>query len=186
MLNNYQVNVGGNTSHTSINAVSGTLVKNHPYSFFERFHLTSDYAKDVLSKKPHFEEKAGWQEYKDVPIVVLQIMVVGDMEVVAEIVRKSDYDVPYEQLQAEANSMQEAINRLEDEVINLESYNEELIRDNNVMANELYSEDEDKVTNIQLVQNLQYILDKLEEADEYNNLNNAIDEVKRNIGLLGG
>lgn len=98
MFNNYAVNVGGSshTSNTSINAVSGTVVKNHPYSFFKRFHLNSEYAKKILGPTPMYTV-----EYSDIKAVVLQVMVVGDMEVVAEIVDEEKYDFPIEHLERE-------------------------------------------------------------------------------------
>ena len=95
MFNNYAVNVGG-SSNTSINAVSGTVVKNHPYSFFKRFHLNSEYAKKILGPTPMYTV-----EYSDIKAVVLQVMVVGDMEVVAEIVDEGKYDFPIEHLERE-------------------------------------------------------------------------------------
>lgn len=53
MFNSYNVKTGGVTTNTNINAVSGTLVKNHPNSFFKRFQLGSPYGKNVLSEEPH-------------------------------------------------------------------------------------------------------------------------------------
>lgn len=90
MLNTYSIKGGSYSNTTRINAVSGTLVKNHPKSFFERFHLNSEYAKQALSSEPHIRET---RYSPKTPVIVLQIMVVGDMEVIAEIVRESEYDV---------------------------------------------------------------------------------------------
>ena len=106
MFNNYAVNVGGSshTSNTSINAVSGTVVKNHPYSFFKRFHLNSEYAKKILGPTPMYTVG-----YSDIKAVVLQVMVVGDMEVVAEIVDEGKYDFPIEHLERENAELAERI-----------------------------------------------------------------------------
>lgn len=106
MFNNYAVNVGGSshTSSTNINAVSGTVVKNHPYSFFKRFHLNSEYAKKILGPTPMYTVG-----YRDIKAVVLQIMVVGDMEVVAEIVDEGKYDFPIEHLERENAELTEQI-----------------------------------------------------------------------------
>ena len=115
MFNNYAVNVGGSshTSNTSINAVSGTLAKNHPYSFFRRFHLESKVAKRILSENPHYTkpsyEGQNYEYWKEIPIVVLQIMVVGDMEVVAEIVEVDNYNFPIEHLERENAELAERI-----------------------------------------------------------------------------
>ena len=87
MLNTY--NVKGGSYSTHINAVSGTLVKNHPSSFFSSFHLNSKYSERILCDKPYIYD----DERMRIPIIVLQIMVVGDMEVIAEIVKEDDYNV---------------------------------------------------------------------------------------------
>lgn len=106
MFNNYAVNVGGSshTSNTSINAVSGTVVKNHPYSFFKRFHLNSEYAKKILGPTPMYTVG-----YSDIKAVVLQVMVVGDMEVVVEIVDEGKYDFPIEHLERKNAELTEQI-----------------------------------------------------------------------------
>lgn len=106
MFNNYAVNVSGSshTRNTSINAVSGTLAKNHPYSFFKRFHLNSEYAKKILGPTPMYTVG-----YSDIKAVVLQVMVVGDMEVVVEIVDEGKYDFPIEHLERKNAELTEQI-----------------------------------------------------------------------------
>lgn len=106
MFNNYAVNVSGSshTSSTNINAVSGTVVKNHPYSFFKRFHLNSEYAKKILGPTPMYTVG-----YSDIKAVVLQVMVVGDMEVVVEIVDEGKYDFPIEHLERKNAELTEQI-----------------------------------------------------------------------------
>lgn len=92
MLNTYNYKAGNQT--TKINAVSGTLVKNHPNSFFIRFNLKSDYGEGVLSENPYIKERKNSTYFLDeVPVIVLQVMIVGEMEVIAEIVRKEGYDI---------------------------------------------------------------------------------------------
>lgn len=78
-----------NISNTSIklSSVSGTLFKTHDKSFFKRFHLKSRFAEVILNSNPSMTIR-----YKDVCCVVLQIMMCGDMEVLAEIVQKTDYE----------------------------------------------------------------------------------------------
>ncbi len=73
-----------------INAVSGTIVKNYDDSFFVRFHLKSPYADGVLNSTPKHCGK---------PAVVLQMMVCGDMEVIAEIIYKEDLKKAFEKEQ---------------------------------------------------------------------------------------
>ena len=97
MFNSYNVRTGGMTTNTSINAVSGTLLKNHPKSFIKRFHLTSQYADNVLSDKPFIKGKYSMGKHEEVPVVVLQVMLAGEGILVAEIVRESEYDINYEE-----------------------------------------------------------------------------------------
>lgn len=99
MFNSYNVKAGGVTTNTNINAVSGTLVKNHPNSFFKRFQLGSPYGKNVLSEEPHIFEMGKYREEK-INVVVLQVMLAGgDDEIIAEIVRKKDYYLYSEELE---------------------------------------------------------------------------------------
>ena len=78
----------------SINAVTGAILKNHPKSWFERFHLKSNRAEELLKEgghkcitpysKNHIPEK---------DITVLQMVICGDMEVMAELVYTKDYEM---------------------------------------------------------------------------------------------
>lgn len=84
MFNNYSYK-GGNTI-TNINAVTGAILKNHPKSWFERFHLQSNRAERLLREgghkpAPYSNEKA---------ITVLQMVICGDMEALAECVYTED------------------------------------------------------------------------------------------------
>lgn len=99
MFNSYNVKTGGVTSNTNINAVSGTLVKNHPNSFFKRFQLGSSYGKDVLSEEPHIFEEGKYRDEK-INVIVLQVMLAGgDNEIIAEIVREKDYYLYSEEME---------------------------------------------------------------------------------------
>lgn len=90
MFNSYHA---GNTN-IKINAVTGAILKNHPKSWFERFHLTSDRAKALLAEGGH---KAYRYYNKDRnperDITVLQMVICGDMEVMAELVYTQDYEM---------------------------------------------------------------------------------------------
>ena len=98
MFNSYNVKTGGVTANTNINAVSGTLVKNHPNSFFKRFQLGSSYCKNVLSEEPHIFEEGTYIKEK-INVVVLQVMLAGgNDEIIAEIVREKDYYLYSEEL----------------------------------------------------------------------------------------
>jgi hypothetical protein len=95
MFNTYHA--GNCTQNIKINAVSGAILNNHPKSWFKRFHLKSTYADNLLTegghKAPgeHYSREHGWND-PDKDIIVLQMIVCGDMEVIAECVYRKDYD----------------------------------------------------------------------------------------------
>lgn len=95
MFNTYHA---GNTS-MNINAVTGAILKNHPKSWFERFHLRSNRAEKLLAPGGHefdtYREKGLYEKHKG--ITVLQMVVCGDMEVMAELVYTNDYNEPTEE-----------------------------------------------------------------------------------------
>lgn len=80
----------------NINAVSGTIVKNYKDSFILRFHMQSIMADQLLDKKPRLQK---YSEYE--PVVVLQVMLCGEQEFLAEIMWKEDFDKMYESQESE-------------------------------------------------------------------------------------
>ena len=52
MFNSYTSNSNAN-QNIKINAVSGAILKNHPKSWFERFHLKSKIAEELLKEGGH-------------------------------------------------------------------------------------------------------------------------------------
>lgn len=78
---------------TNINAVSGTLIKTFRKSFFKRFHMKSSMADYV------FDEKTPSLGKYSEEIVILQIMLCGDNEFLAELIYKEDYDEMFEKLE---------------------------------------------------------------------------------------
>lgn len=89
MLNTYNYKAGDSKQYLKINAVSGGILKNHPESWFERFHLNSPHAETRFSKPT--------RNKRDDDVIVLQMMVCGDMEVIAECVYRKDYEVKVEE-----------------------------------------------------------------------------------------
>lgn len=73
-----------------INAVTGAILKNHPKSWFERFSLKSVRAESVLREGGHRADR--WTENNPVDIIVLQMVICGDMEVIAECVHREDFN----------------------------------------------------------------------------------------------
>ena len=99
MFNTYRG--GDQTTSVKINAVTGTILKNHPKSWFERFHLNGDRAKQLLKeggdegqewKKGQYSNTGWLASAPEKAIVVLQMVLCGDMEVLAECVYKKDYE----------------------------------------------------------------------------------------------
>lgn len=74
-----------------INAVNGTIVKNYKDSFILRFHMKSTMAEHLLSKEPCLIRN---DRYK--PAVVLQVMLCGEQEFLAEVMWKDDFDKIFE------------------------------------------------------------------------------------------
>ena len=94
MFNNYSCNPNQNVS---INAVTGAILKNHPKSWFELFHLKSERAKELLVEGGHRAKDRYFQNpIPDKDIVILQMVICGDMEVMAELVYKKDYEMKSE------------------------------------------------------------------------------------------
>ena len=97
MFNSY--NIRPNQS-IKINAVTGAILKNHPKSWFERFHLTSQRAEELFVEGGHKSQEKRWNDlygwrFEKVPendIIVLQMVICGDMEVMAELVYRKDYE----------------------------------------------------------------------------------------------
>lgn len=95
------------TQSIKINAVTGSILKNHPKSWFEQFSLKSNRAAQLLHTDGHTAKKRvydspkyggpysyGSERLVDDPennIIVLQMMICGDMEVIAECVRAKDF-----------------------------------------------------------------------------------------------
>lgn len=101
MFNSYSSTCKPSQS-VKINAVTGAILKNHPKSWFERFHLKSPKAERLLTEGGHratekvYKEKFGFEVNEAKPdkdIIVLQMVICGDMEVIAEMVYRKDYEV---------------------------------------------------------------------------------------------
>ena len=99
MFNTYHA--GNHTNNIKINAVTGAILKNHPKSWFERFHLRSNRANELLVENGHHAKKTMYDDRYcldrtvDAPekdITVLQMVICGDMEVMAELVYTKDYN----------------------------------------------------------------------------------------------
>lgn len=71
----------------SINAVNGVMLKNYKGSFFVRCHLKSPAGENLLSA--NCLALIG-RIYRSA--VVIQVMICGDMEVIAEVMRKEDFE----------------------------------------------------------------------------------------------
>jgi hypothetical protein len=61
-----------------VNAVTGNIIKTYKDSYFKRFHLKSNLSERLL--EPGASE------------IIIQMVICGDMEVIAELMRKKDYE----------------------------------------------------------------------------------------------
>jgi hypothetical protein len=101
MLNSYSR--GGNVSVNSsinINAISGTIVKNHRKSFIIDYHLDNTLGKKLMTSDPKISKHTGRSSYnsgyEEIPVVILQTMVCGDLRVISEIMWQDDFDKAFE------------------------------------------------------------------------------------------
>lgn len=116
MLNHYTVTPKVNAPTTNnnnfnFNAVSGTIFKSHPKSFFRWFQYGSKVEERLMGHRSEYvfnPEKQSWRDengkyqygIKPESVIVLQMMLTGENRVLAEIVREQDY---YESPQGEEN-----------------------------------------------------------------------------------
>lgn len=82
----------GNTN-VKINAVTGAILKNHPKSWFERFNLKSKRAERLLDEGGDQGPYVDFRHDASRAITVLQMVICGDMEVMAECVYTKDYEM---------------------------------------------------------------------------------------------
>ncbi len=74
-----------NSQSVNINAVSGTIVKNYRKSFFVRFHIKSRMSDQLFSTNPTLSRGGNRVE-------VLQVMLCGDGECIAEVMWSDDFE----------------------------------------------------------------------------------------------
>ena len=107
MFNTSYYHAGNHTNNIKINAVTGAILKNHPKSWFEQFNLNSERAKRLLTEGGHRGTKKEYRDNgrhfdsydvanPDKNITVLQMVICGDMEVMAELVYTKDYEIVIE------------------------------------------------------------------------------------------
>lgn len=92
MFNSYSIS-NKNIVSNHVNAVTGNITKTYAKSFFKRFNLHSGIAKQLFEPIPTLcckRNLSGFERTEEVHII--QMVVVGDMEVIAEIMFKDDYE----------------------------------------------------------------------------------------------
>ena len=101
-----------------INACSGGIYKTYKESWFERFNLQSELAEELLNNCAVSNVRSGkfynqhnsWHEdtvfpdykkpkYEKKELIILQMVICGDMEVIAEIIKKEDFDKYFVELE---------------------------------------------------------------------------------------
>lgn len=107
--------VRNNVTHHShntlkINACSGGIYKTYKESWFKRFNLKSETAETLFkpyqnelvtnSERQHYDNGYGCSRYYDKEtkekVIILQMIICGDMEVIAEIIREEDFNKYFE------------------------------------------------------------------------------------------
>jgi hypothetical protein len=111
MFNSYNVS---NPQEVNINAVSGTMIKNYKDSFILRFDMRSNMADKILDKNPTLY-KGSYGE--DKPVVVLQVMLCGDKQLLAEVMWKEDFDKLFEPSFIEPKETAVDIGKLAEQVV---------------------------------------------------------------------
>lgn len=115
LYSNYECNPVTNNT-LKINACSGGIYKTYKESWFTRFHLKSDLAEklfkpcdnEIKTSRDTLEEGyCGYytKEHKE-PVIVLQMIICGDMEVIAEIIKESDFNKYFESEEGVCNERQ--------------------------------------------------------------------------------
>lgn len=108
MFNSHSYSESYGTQNLHINAVTGSILKNHPKSWFECFDLTSQRANELLREGGHMggiechrysgsfispsSESRTPIHDPEKDIVILQMIMCGDMKVLAECVYQKDYN----------------------------------------------------------------------------------------------
>lgn len=106
MLNNTYVRGGNTSTNIKVNAVSGNILKNYQKSFFKRFKLRGDLAAQLFDEEqPHLIKHTtkysgdgdyrGYESKEKRPVVIIQMMMCGESEVLAEIMWKDDFDLMF-------------------------------------------------------------------------------------------
>ena len=105
MFDNYSRNNYNNPQTVDINAVGGTIIKNYRDSFMVRFNMKSKMGEALLCKDPTMVKRierhidnthCSWEEEIKEPVVVLQVMLCGEQELLAEVMWKEDFDKMFE------------------------------------------------------------------------------------------
>jgi hypothetical protein len=100
MLDNYSsIKVHKNDSYNyNINAVSGTIRKSHSKSFITKVKLDDTLLDKVnprytISERKYYnkEDYCGYNNSKDYPVVILQVMLCGDNQCLVEFVKTEDF-----------------------------------------------------------------------------------------------
>ena len=93
MLNNYRfISKPNINTNLKINACSGGIYKTYPESFMIRFHLKSELAKSLLVSNPMYNFSTNNSTCERKEVVILQMVTCSDMEVMAEIITKEDFN----------------------------------------------------------------------------------------------
>lgn len=104
LFDNNVVNRPTYNNTLKINACSGGIYKTYKESWFTKFNLNSDLAEKLF--KPYDNEISTSRGTYDMdyhiyienaePVIILQMVMCGDMEVIAEVIREEDFNKYFE------------------------------------------------------------------------------------------
>lgn len=105
MLDSYSSSKTNINNSIKINAVTGNILKNYQKSFFKRFKLDSQLAKELFDEDmPHLSRQVwnsgddykGYYTTEKRPVVITQMMMCGETDVIAEIMWQDDFNKIFE------------------------------------------------------------------------------------------
>ena len=121
MFNSYRFtsnpNIKTNVNNTlKINACSGGIYKTYKESWFKRFNLNSDLAEKLFkpydNKMQVSRDTDTWDREvgkiitrsgEKEPVIILQMVICGDMEVIAELIAEKDFNKYFENKEVNKN-----------------------------------------------------------------------------------
>lgn len=86
--------------NTSINSCNGSIYKTYKESWFIQFHLNSELAYVLFNQDSKYRiDNSTYKKYSG--LIILQMVICGEMQVIAEVMYKEDFDKYFDDLKEE-------------------------------------------------------------------------------------